>query len=53
MRFRQRLVPVVDEVIAVLSRDPAFSCFLLDGQLALLDDYLAIRPEQRPAISSR
>ncbi|MBI4501208.1 MAG: hypothetical protein HY700_08605 [Gemmatimonadetes bacterium] len=42
---------MLDQTVAVLTHDPAFSCFLLDGQLAMLDDYLAIRPEQRAAVA--
>ena len=49
-RFRQRLVPVVDEILDVLDRDADYSCFLLDGQAAILDDYLEMRPERRPAV---
>src|SRR5688500_19811227 len=43
--FQARLVPVVDEVIAQLERDPE-ARFVLDGQTALLEDYLAVRPGQ-------
>ena len=49
-RFRQRLVPAVDQVIDLLERDSAVRCFLLDGQTAVVEDYLAIRPERRPEI---
>jgi alpha-mannosidase len=49
-RFRQRLVPVVDQVLDLLERDAAVRCFLLDGQAAILDDYLHVRPERRGAI---
>ncbi len=50
-RFRQRLVRVMDEVVSVLERDPAFSCFLLDGQAAMLDDYLDLRPAQHDRVA--
>ncbi len=43
-RFRARLVEVVDEVLAILERDPAFAWFLFDGQMAMIDDYLEVRP---------
>jgi|GEM_PF-2552215 len=43
--FQARLVPVLDEVIAQLERDPE-ARFVLDGQTALLEDYLAVRPGQ-------
>ena len=44
-RFRQRLVALIDELLA----DPPESdgSFLLDGQAVILDDYLAVRPENR------
>ena len=43
--FQARLVPVLDAVLAQLERDPA-ARFVLDGQTVLLEDYLAVRPEQ-------
>lgn len=48
--FRQRLVGLIDELID----DPPGSgeSFLLDGQAALLDDYLAVRPERAAELSA-
>lgn len=43
--FRFKLVPVVDEIIETLEKDPSFSVFHLDGQTCVLDDYLEVRPE--------
>ena len=43
--FRLRLVHVLDAVLDVLERDPSFSHFVLDGQTAMVDDYLEVRPE--------
>ena len=43
--FRLRLGHVVDGVIDVLERDPAFTRFTLDGQAVVLEDYLDVRPE--------
>jgi mannosylglycerate hydrolase len=43
--FRLKLVGVIDELLALLERDPSYRTFLLDGQLAVVDDYLEIRPE--------
>ncbi|HEX7196567.1 MAG TPA: alpha-mannosidase, partial [Candidatus Limnocylindria bacterium] len=43
--FRMQLVDLVDRVLEMLEADPAFA-FTLDGQLATIDDYLEIRPEQ-------
>ncbi|MCA1587811.1 MAG: alpha-mannosidase, partial [Chloroflexi bacterium] len=43
--FRIQLVDLVDRVLDMLEAEPAFA-FTLDGQLATVDDYLEIRPEQ-------
>ncbi|MDR2516083.1 MAG: hypothetical protein LBC88_01730 [Spirochaetaceae bacterium] len=50
--FRFRLVSMMDETLEVLEQNPAFSRFILDGQTILLDDYLAIRPENRERITA-
>ncbi|MFW6091072.1 MAG: alpha-mannosidase, partial [Actinomycetota bacterium] len=44
--FRLRLVDVLDDVIERCEREPGFR-FTIDGQLAAVDDYLEIRPENR------
>lgn len=44
--YRLRLVEVVDRVIALLEAG-TLPHFLLDGQTVMLEDYLAIRPENR------
>jgi mannosylglycerate hydrolase len=43
--FRLLLGSVVDEVLDTLERDPGFLSFTLDGQAIVLEDYLAVRPE--------
>lgn len=43
--FRYELVSVMDRMIEALESDPEFPVFHLDGQVALLPDYLAIAPE--------
>ncbi len=48
-RFRQRLVTLVDEVLE--QPLPGVPSFLLDGQAVVLEDYLAVRPEQRHALA--
>ena len=45
-QFRVRLVHVVDMLLDIMERDPAFSHFMLDGQTIVLDDYLEARPEE-------
>jgi mannosylglycerate hydrolase len=47
--FRMQLVELVDQVLEMLEADPRFS-FTLDGQLATVDDYLAIRPDAEERI---
>ncbi|HYX44351.1 MAG TPA: hypothetical protein VE760_04855 [Acidimicrobiales bacterium] len=43
--FRLRLVDLLDDLLPRLEADPSYARFLLDGQLAMVDDYLAVRPE--------
>ena len=45
-RFRHRLVRLVDRLLDLLDENPDYRAFTLDGQTILLDDYLAIRPDQ-------
>jgi mannosylglycerate hydrolase len=45
-QFRLRLVHLVDELLELLERDPAYMHFMLDGQTIVLDDYLHMRPEK-------
>jgi alpha-mannosidase len=40
-----QLVHLVDDLLDLLEADESFTRFLLDGQTAVVDDYLAIRPE--------
>ena len=49
-RFRLRLVEVLDELLRLLESDPSVPHFLLDGQMAVVDDYLAVRPEAEPRL---
>ena len=44
--FRMRLVRLVDRLLDLLESEPDYVSFLLDAQSVVLDDYLAIRPEQ-------
>ncbi len=47
--FRMRLVELVDQLLDSMDADPRLA-FTLDGQVATIDDYLEIRPENRPRI---
>jgi mannosylglycerate hydrolase len=49
-QFRFRLVALVDRLLDLLDRDPAYKYFHLDGQTIVLEDYLEIRPEQEPRL---
>jgi mannosylglycerate hydrolase len=46
-QFRLRLVHVIDALLDLLEREPAFTHFNLDAQTVVLQDYLEIRPEKR------
>lgn len=45
--FRLKLVDLLDDLLDRLERDPSFTHFQLDGQMAVVDDYLAVRPAAR------
>src|SRR5436190_3561724 len=48
--FRLRLVKLLDELLPMLERDLSYARFLLDGQTAVLDDYLEVRPHARATL---
>ena len=48
-RFRLRLVDLMDDVVERAVREPGFR-FTMDGQMAAVDDYLEVRPEQTNAV---
>ncbi|MCL4449512.1 MAG: hypothetical protein M1483_05110 [Actinobacteria bacterium] len=48
--FQIRLVEMVDSLLDLLENDQQYSFFLLDGQLAMIDDYLEIRPQNEDRI---
>jgi hypothetical protein len=48
--YRLKLVRLVDELLDLMESDSSYGHFLLDGQLAVVDDYLEIRPESEPRI---
>src|SRR6476659_1158403 len=43
--FRLRLVDLLDDLLPRLDADPSYAHFMLDGQMAVIDDYLQVRPE--------
>jgi mannosylglycerate hydrolase len=48
--FRLRLVDLLDQLLPQLEGDPSYAHFLLDGQMAVVDDYLAVRPDAEPRL---
>ena len=40
--FRLRLVDLLDDLLPRLDADPSYAHFMLDGQMAVVDDYLAV-----------
>jgi mannosylglycerate hydrolase len=45
--FRARLVRLVDRLLKILENQPEFRLFMLDGQMAVLEDYLEVRPQRQ------
>jgi len=43
--FRLSLVELADTLLPLLERDAGYPHFMLDGQMAVVDDYLEVRPE--------
>lgn len=50
--FRLRLVTLLDDLISQMTEDGSYVHFLLDGQMAVVDDYLAIRPDAEGQLRS-
>ena len=48
--FRARLVGMMDSLLDILSSNPDYRHFTLDGQTILLEDYLEVRPDRRDEI---
>ena len=40
------------DVINTLEQDPAYACYHLDGQMAVVEDFLAINPDYRTRLES-
>ena len=51
-RFAERLLPTIDLVLDTMRSDPRLTHFHLDGQVALVDDYIARRPERAAELRS-
>jgi mannosylglycerate hydrolase len=48
--FRIRLVGLLDRLLELLEHDDSYRRFLLDGQTAVIDDYLEVRPDAAATI---
>lgn len=48
--YRLRLLRVLDKAISLLLKEPKFKCFMLDGQVCALEDYLELRPEKEGVV---
>ncbi|WP_099224922.1 alpha-mannosidase [Listeria costaricensis] len=48
--LRFRLVTLMDELEDLFEKDAGFQYFHMDGQMIMLEDYLAVRPEKREKV---
>jgi alpha-mannosidase len=48
--FRLNLVDMFDTLLALLESDDSYPYFMLDGQMAVVDDYLEVRPDDEERI---
>ncbi len=46
-QYRQRLVRLADRLFELMERNAEYRYFVFDGQAIILEDYFAIRPENR------
>jgi alpha-mannosidase len=51
-QFRLRLIHMVDNLLDILSTEPGYCHFMLDGQTVVLEDYLEMRPEKREELKA-
>ena len=50
--FRARLVRLVDRLLKIMAQQPDYRVFMLDGQMAVLEDYLEVRPQRQQELVS-
>lgn len=50
--FRTMLVRLIDKLLDIIDSNPNYVSFMLDGQTIVLEDYLAIRPENTDRLKS-
>jgi len=51
-QFRLRLVHMVDNLLVIMSAEPGYRHFMLDGQTVVLEDYLEMRPEEKEELKA-
>lgn len=49
---RMLLIAFMDELLHILDTDPDYHCFLMDGQVAPVVDYLEVKPENREKVEN-
>lgn len=47
---RMLLIRFMEELLATLDKNEDYNCFLLDGQVAPIDDYLEVKPENKEKV---
>lgn len=50
-KYLARLVPLMDRLVTIMNTQPDY-IFVMDGQYAMLEDYLAIRPEATDTVKA-
>lgn len=48
--YRAKLVILVDKLLDILEKNPNFTNFTFDGQTIVLEDYLEVKPENKPLL---
>ena len=48
---RMLLVELMEELLQILDTQPGYRCFLFDGQVAPIEDYLEVVPEHREKVT--
>jgi len=48
--YQMRLIPLVDKLLRILEENDRYSCFMFDGQVSALLNYLEVKPENSSRI---
>lgn len=52
-QYRIRLVDMIDRLLDTLEQDGSYRAFLLDGHTALVEDYLAVKPQNEGRLAAQ